>query len=259
MGAFQFTPGIIPTVATLLMLCILVNLGFWQLRRAHAKEFIIDRLEQRSHLSPLSLDQLLEKGDDLSAYPLQLRGRFLPEFTFFLDNRTYNTQAGYEVLTAFLTGDRMVLVNRGWIGRGQYRDQFPQLPALPEPDSIGDAVTLTGVTHQPSPDYFVLKEDDYSQVQWPFLIQKVDLKKATQLFEYPLMPFVLRLQPQSQPQTKPGVNREKTSDFVRDWQSNMMGPEKHYGYALQWFSLAFALIVIFLVVNTSKITTKKTP
>ena len=84
------------------------------------------------------------------------------------------------------------------------------------------------------------EEDNYQQVSWPFLIQKIDLEKSSQLFDYPLIPFVLRLAP------------DESSQFVREWHSHFMGPEKHYGYAVQWFSLAAALLVIYVVVNTKR-------
>ena len=69
---------------------------------------------------------------------------------------------------------------------------------------------------------------------------KIDLEKSSQLFDYQLHPFVLRLAP------------DETSQFVREWHSHFMGPEKHYGYAVQWFSLAIALLGIYLVVNTHR-------
>jgi cytochrome oxidase assembly protein ShyY1 len=31
-----------------------------------------------------------------------------------------------------------------------------------------------------------------------------------------------------------------------------MGPEKHLGYAVQWFGLAVALLIIYLGVNTRR-------
>ena len=105
-------------MVTILLLCLLVNLGFWQMRRAHAKEFLLERLAQRTQLAPVTLDQLLSHGSDLADYPLQVTGRFLEQYSLLLDNRSHNGIAGYQVLTAFLTEGRILLVNRGWIARG---------------------------------------------------------------------------------------------------------------------------------------------
>ena len=41
--------------------------------------------------------------------------------------------------------------------------------------------------------------------------------------------------------------RTKRTVFVRDWRPAVMGPGKHLSYAVQWFGLAIALIVIFIV------------
>jgi len=235
-GAFRFAPGLIPTIATLLMLALLVNLGFWQLRRAAAKESIVQRLESRSEQARRDIADLTaaDMAGDMTDFPLQASGHYLNDFSLLLDNRTHRGQPGYEVLTAFLTQGRILLVNRGWLPQGPDRSIAPRIP------KVDGEVTLVGNAHTPNPDFFVLKEDDYSQVSWPFLIQKIDLEKSAQLFDYPLLPFVLRLAP------------DESSQFVREWHSHFMGPEKHYGYAVQWFCLAAALLVIYLVVNTHR-------
>lgn len=236
LGSFWFAPGLIPTIVTLLMLALLINLGFWQLRRAAAKEAIVHRLESRSDQARRDIAELApaQMTGDMTDFPLQATGHYLNDFSLLLDNRTHRGQPGYEVLTAFLTQGKILLVNRGWIAQGPDRSIAPDIP------TVEGEITLMGNAHTPNPDFFVLKEDDYSLVSWPFLIQKIDLEKSVQLFDYPVLPFVLRLAP------------DETSQFVREWQSYFMGPEKHYGYAVQWFSLAAALLVIYLVVNTHR-------
>ena len=234
-GSFLFAPRWIPSIATLLMLALLFRLGLWQLDRAHTKEAMLERMTSRAQVATTDLDSLLQLGGDIADYSVRLHGHYLNEFNLLLDNRVHAQTPGYEVLTPFLAQNRIVLVNRGWIAQGDSRTQFPPIPA-----DVGD-LTLEGFAHVPNPNNFVLQEDNYQQVQWPFLIQKIDLEKTAALFDYPVAPFVLRLNP------------DKTSEFVREWHSNFMGPEKHYGYAVQWFSLFAALIVIYLVVNTRRI------
>ena len=43
--------------------------------------------------------------------------------------------------------------------------------------------------------------------------------------------------------------------FVRDWNQQLvrMPPVRHFGYALQWFAMAVAVAVIFLVINLRRI------
>lgn len=234
-GPFLFAPRWFPTLATLLLATLLIKLGLWQLDRAHYKEHVLERLESRSGEAAYDLHDLLRVGSDLNDYPVRLHGHFLNDFNFLLDNRTHNRQPGYEVLTPFATANHLVLVNRGWIAQGPSRAEAPAIPA------VEGEVTLEGLALVPNPDFFVLKEDDYSVISWPFLIQKIDLEKSAALLDHPVAPFVLRLHP------------DENSAFVREWHSHFTGPEKHYGYAVQWFGLFTALWVIYFVVNTQRI------
>jgi len=36
--------------------------------------------------------------------------------------------------------------------------------------------------------------------------------------------------------------------FRQQWEPQVMAPEKHQAYAVQWFSLAIACLVVYLVV-----------
>ena len=238
-GPFQFSPGLIPTLATLVFAVLLVKLGFWQLHRAHYKEALLQRMAERSHHPVESLASLERLGKDVADFPVRLHGRYLNKYNLLLDNRVYQQVAGYDVLTPFLTQGKIVLINRGWIPEGQTRAILPPIPA------IHGEQTLDGTAAVPNPNIFILKDDNYNQVSWPFLIQKIDLEKTATLFDHPVEPFVLQLKP------------DKNSHFVRVWHSNFMRPERHYGYAFQWFSLCVALIVIYLTVNTRRIHKQK--
>ncbi len=54
-GAFDFRPGLWPTVATLLLLPLMTGLGIWQLERASWKQGLVDMHEGRGRLSPIGL------------------------------------------------------------------------------------------------------------------------------------------------------------------------------------------------------------
>jgi len=40
--------------------------------------------------------------------------------------------------------------------------------------------------------------------------------------------------------------------FVREWRPEIMSPETHFGYAVQWFSFAAAVVAIYIAVNLKK-------
>jgi surfeit locus 1 family protein len=52
---------------------------------------------------------------------------------------------------------------------------------------------------------------------------------------YPLRDFQLLLNP------------DEADGFVREWKPALMEPEKHVGYAIQWFGLAATVVVIFSI------------
>ncbi len=242
LGPFHFKAGLIPTIATAVLVCFLVNLGFWQLRRADFKNEVIQRHELRSKMPEIKLTTLdFANPEKLADLPVLVTGRYLNKQHLMLDNRTHNGQPGYEVLSPFLVEQQILLVNRGWRPQGRTRQDLPGVP------DISGEITLHGIIHIPNPDFFVLMEDDYQSVSWPMVIQKIDLEKTASLFDHPVLPIVLRLRP------------EPNSDWIRQWHNTLMGPEKHYGYAVQWFALAFALIVIYFVVNTKKTITTPRP
>lgn len=233
-GPFIFAPGWVATLVTALMLTLLVNLGLWQKERGDYKTNLIKRHQERSSSATQSIDTLLAMENDSMDFPIQIAGTFDHNKIFLLDNKTHRGIPGFQVITPLDTGSHYVLINRGWVPQGKTRQA---VPVFPQPAGVQ---TLEGITHVPNPDLFVLKEDNYLSVKWPFIIQKIDIKKSQQLFDKPLAPFTIRL------------NSDSKSPFKRDWYSNPMTPEKHYGYAFQWFSLALALVVIYVTVNTRK-------
>ena len=60
---------------------------------------------------------------------------------------------------------------------------------------------------------------------------------------YPLQPAVVLLEP------------EAAEGYWRDWQPRFggFGPERHQGYAVQWFSLAMALVILYLTTNIHRL------
>lgn len=239
LGGFRFSPGWVVTLITALMLALLVNLGVWQKRRGDYKTRMIERYEERTRGEELAFAELLALGKDSMDFPVELTGTYDHQHIFLLDNRTHRGIPGFHVLTPLDIGSHYILVNRGWVPQGKTRQAMPEF-SMPDGEQ-----TVEGVTHVPNPDYFVLQEDSYLNIRWPFIIQKIDLEKTGPLFDKPLAPFTLRLNP------------DEKSGFVREWRSNPMTPEKHYGYSFQWFSLALALLVIYVTVNTRKIPPRK--
>lgn len=229
----SFRPSIAALLATTVVVALCLRLGFWQLDRADTKQRWLDEQQQRAASAPYSLHDLLAL-DDPGNQPVRVRGRFDNEHVILLDNRVLEQVAGYHVITPLHTSDdRWVLVNRGWIARGPDRNRLPEIPA------IADEVEVEGFSYRYSDRTFTLAEDDLSSPRWPLRVQKVDMEVIAGVLGVELAPFEIRPLPHSV--------LEQGEQLPRVWHDPVMGPERHRGYALQWFAMALAALVFFLV------------
>ena len=53
------------------------------------------------------------------------------------------------------------------------------------------------------------------------------------------------------------LNAQDNSTFIRNWQPVVMPPEKHMAYAVQWFLLGVAALVIFIIAQRNKLKRNK--
>jgi len=67
-----------------------------------------------------------------------------------------------------------------------------------------------------------------------------DLAELAAALGEPVEPWVLLLSPQAE------------DGFLREWQPGGMPATRHLGYAVQWFALAAALAIIYVVVNVRR-------
>lgn len=221
------------TVLTAVLLPILLLLGNWQLQRAEEKRAIATRFSTRQQQAPISLTALKEL-DDRAFVPVSLQGQFDNQHHFLLDNRSRRGQPGYEVLTPMHSSSgEWVLVNRGWIkAKPERRD----LPAVP---SVEGTIDTRGTVYVPLSEPFLLAEQTFGKVEWPLVVQAVEIEKFAGLLDRELFPQTIRLE-----EGAPGA-------LQIGWQPINVQPEKHVGYAVQWFAMAAALVLWFLVANTN--------
>lgn len=215
-----------------MVLGILLSLGNWQLSRAAEKRAVQNLRAEASNLKPLAASDFFTQSD-IDFRQAEVNGDWAIDKIFLLDNSIRAGTAGYEVLTPMSVEGGWILVNRGWIARGPVRAELPPIPV------VKGSAAVSGYVVRPSERAFTLKDDDFSAPSWPMVIQKIDMKGISSLFSQPLAPVVLRLSP------------DDSSGMIRDWQIVAMGPEKHEGYAVQWFGLSLAWVVIFVVANTT--------
>jgi len=238
-GQFQFRPGLVPTVMSLLLLPMFVSLGLWQLHRAEQKHALIAHYEQRTADLPLRLDGSQRDTAAMLNRRVAATGRYDSAHQVLLDNQVYRGRPGYFALTPLrLSGsDMTVLVNRGWVPMGPSRVDLPDLRVTE------DVISLAGVVHTPSVPPLTLGASGDATPGWPKVVQRVHLEALGQRLNAPLLPYTLRLAP------------DQDHGYVRVWdtQYSRTPPEKHQAYAVQWFGLALVLLVLYVGLNTRRI------
>ena len=214
------------------LLALLVALGSWQVRRAHEKEALQAAYEQAAKRTREPLNAKTVAAD--LPIPAYTRGFYLPKKDLLLDNQSHDGQPGYHVWTPMrlLTGGT-IIVDRGWIARAT-SGELPEIappPAgmwairglwrsLPKPGMRLAGEPLTKLTNFPAPVEYPTAED------------------LRTLLGQPVVDGVLEL------------DATEVGGFVREWNPvAALPPSRHYGYAMQWFALAGALLVLFVVVN----------
>lgn len=221
-----FRPGWIPTLVVLALLPGLVALGCWQLGRADEKRALLATYAERRLDAPVATRQL-QQGQDNAYRRVHLYGRLDAAHSLLLDNRMRDGQAGVELLQPFQdqASGLWLLVNRGWLPWPDRR--VPVSFATPDqPLALEAAVYVApGSTFQLHPDPV--------GGQWPHLLTAIDARQLWQQLGRDGFDHELRLEP-------------GPASYRLDWPVVAMGPEKHQGYAVQWFALATALVLLYL-------------
>lgn len=232
-----FKPGLFPTIVTLLILPVLLNLGFWQLDRAEEKRELIELFKKQNDSGPLSITETTKINVNLNYRNSEIEGAYDLSKMIFIDNKIYQGKTGVYVLTPFKLKDSEVsiLVNRGWVPMLADRSKLPEIKTVNHPLKLSGKIKI--LTETP----FTIGEQFQSNQGWPALMQWINLAEIENKSGLKLLPYIFLL------------DEKEQSGFVRNWKPVVMLPEKSTSYAVQWFSLALALFVIYIVVNLKNI------
>lgn len=251
-GSFQFSPKLWAIVLYLLVFVCMLWLGNWQLGRAALKVSLREAavIATNEPATPIEAIPDLEKA--ASAYQrVAITGHYDPARQFLWDNRTHKGVAGLEVIVPFKTSmGQWVLINRGWLPMGLSRQ------AMPDPTFLSDqadgALMIEGFLSRPSKGFSSGAALDDSGA-WPRLLQYFDYQQMGAALGEPVLPVVVQGQSVDIDGVTVTVPTARAEWLVANWQPAASGPAKHYSYAFQWFAMALALTVLFLLVNTRKL------
>ena len=229
---WNFTPKWLPTITTLLLLPLLMSLGFWQLDRAEQKRALQHDFASRPLAQPLGLADL-QKDKDIRYYAITLRGHYSNQI-ILLDNKIIKGKVGFDVLTPFvpINSSKSILINRGWIPRGQNRQDMPTIP------DVEGQQTINGVIYVPPKRMLTLTQQTFEQPAPNIMItQTPNIPLLANKLKHRLYPVIVLLSPKAE------------NGFVREWNPVTITPYKHLGYAVQWFALAATLLLLYLYVT----------
>lgn len=221
-----FRPGLLSSFLVALLFPGLIALGCWQLARAEEKRELLAAHQARQAAAPISLDEL-ERHPDPAYMRVQLLGHFDARHSLLLDNRTRDGQAGVEVLQPFYDQNSglWLLLNRGWLPWPDRR--VP--PTFATPDT---PLSLRASIYVPLGKPLQLQQSA-AATGWPRLVTAVEADGLWQQLGRGGLSHEVRLEP-------------GPASFRADWPVVAMSPDKHLGYAVQWFALAAALLGLFI-------------
>lgn len=233
LGLYRFQFRWIPVVVALIAFIILARLGFWQLERGEQKIQRLDQIAKYQEFDVVTFDKLLSVIEtyEPTGITTKIDGVFASPTSWLLDNKVVNGQPGYDVLLALTpTGyEQSVLVNMGWL-KGDYANR-DNLPVINIPQG---KVSITAFVKAKDLASFALSDQSVNKQQWPLRTQQIHLDTLEQQSGLAFYPFMVYVQ------------QADDFGFTQHYQPVVMPPEKHRAYALQWFLLAIAVLVVFI-------------
>jgi surfeit locus 1 family protein len=221
------------TLATIAAIAGLISLGRWQLHRADEKRALYDAFAAGTD----SIRVLASGTPALPRYQhVRASGHYDPTRQVLIDNMSNaEDRAGYYVITPFeLAGGGWLLVNRGWVPLGASRADRPtvEVPAgVREIRGRTDHLPRAGI-----------RMGDRTPLAAPYPVvanfpTREELANLLHESAWSRAAEVILLDP-----GEPG-------GYLREWRPPGFPPMRHIAYAVQWFGLALALAVIYVVTN----------
>lgn len=232
--SLRFRPRFWPTLATLLLLPVLIALGTWQVQRLQWKEGLIAARETALQAAPVTLPV---DAPDWSAWefrPVTVTGTFAHAHEQLFGLQAKGGEPGHHVLTPLVRPDgTAVLVDRGWV---------PATAAHPAARRQGQRegeVTIQGIARYRASDqagWFT--PDNQPQARQWFWYDLPALRDAT---GFDLLPVVVEADASPNPGGLPIGG-----------QTQVQLSNRHLGYVITWYGLAVALVGIYIAFSLER-------
>jgi surfeit locus 1 family protein len=220
-------PRPIPFIMSVSAVILLFGLGIWQLDRLNWKEALIADIERATANAPL---QTLP--EDVTAhrfYRVQLQGEYLPEPEFHLAARYFQSKLGYSLLNPFkLTKGQIVMVSRGWVP-AELKDKTPAAPS-------GAQTILAQIRTSDERNHFTPENQPEKNVWFG--------RDALQMGEHAKLKVL--------PITLDIIGEQDRAILPVPSNGNIKPRNDHLGYAVTWFGIGFAALIISLLYHRKK-------
>lgn len=210
---------------------ILISLGTWQVERLQWKEGLIAEIDARRTAAPIAADQALAdiaKGVDIDYRAIALTGRFdHAKERYFL--ATSDGAPGFYVYTPLTLADgRIVFINRGFVP-DELKDPAKRKAGEIEGDVTVNGLARVKLTVKPS---FMVPDNEPAKNLF-FWKDMAAMAASAGLDGTKVLPFFVDAGSAPNPGGLPlgGVTQIDL-------------PNNHLSYAVTWYGLAAALVVI---------------
>jgi cytochrome oxidase assembly protein ShyY1 len=218
---------ILSHVLVLVLIIVMINLGFWQLRRLDEKKTINERIRSRGSLPTESIASLVPSGStrastrDVQWRRVTATGTYRVADELVVSNRTVNGQPGFWVLTPLVQSDGSIVpVVRGFVFRAAFEDHgISDVAALPGEVSIEGALQSA-----PTSGHFGEERSRGGMVP---AISQVDARVLAERWGPTVTPVYLRLDS--------GTGAPSPQGPLYPVPPPPLSEGPHLSYAIQWF------------------------
>jgi len=223
----SFNPGRNISIFFIFFSLLFFSLGLWQIERGQNKQEVLDLFAEGIKAEPSTLSSQSQKWQRVNA-----KGTLDGTRQIYIDNVVHRGRVGFKVLTPLKIDDEdgLILVDRGWI------EKNANISVLPDISLSQKKIEVSGLLVKPELG-FVLS-DNLITTSWPKTSQTQSLDYIAKEYKEEIYPFILVAEP----------TYDDALTYMDVIPTNMPAV-KHYGYALQWFSMFIVLCGMYLYVG----------
>ncbi|MFY9288833.1 MAG: SURF1 family protein [Alphaproteobacteria bacterium] len=228
-----FTPRFWPSLITCIVFITLMGLGTWQVHRLQWKENLVAEIEARLHQDPVDVTAIIDPVH--SEYtPIRASGTLRNDHELYINGISLDGVGGYHVLVPLeMKSGRHLMVDRGWVPY-EKRD-----PATRKEGLVEGPLRITGLLRLPHTSWMRPPNDPLKN-QW-YSLDLPSMAKAMGVTGF--FPFVLEASAEATPQGGYPIAGQTRIKIVNN----------HFAYAVTWYGLALAILVIYGVSGWRKV------